>query len=130
MTHYQHGIKSIFLDFLEFLNTIHVHPSIKWTNEIEEGNELAIFDIQIIRTEVRYETTLCRKQSAVSIQTGIFATHHHKNGEFYIKKPTQTHQNKYGEFYIKKPTKTHQRKRDFAKSMYVPSHPRTKRSYK
>ena len=45
-----------FLEFFAFLNTL--HPSIKWTNETEEDGKIAIFDIQIIRTEQGYETTV------------------------------------------------------------------------
>ena len=41
--------KHIFLEFFAFLNSI--HPGIKWTNEMEEGNKLAIFDIQVTRTD-------------------------------------------------------------------------------
>ena len=55
--------KEVFLEFFEFLNTI--HEGIKWTNETEEDNKLNIFDIQIIRTEEgKYETTVYRKKSA------------------------------------------------------------------
>ena len=55
--------KEVFLEFFEFLNTI--HDGIKWTNETEEENSLNIFDIQIIRTEEgKYETTVYRKKSA------------------------------------------------------------------
>jgi hypothetical protein len=40
--------KEKFLEFFEFLNTL--HPGIKWTNETEEAGKIAIFDILNIRT--------------------------------------------------------------------------------
>ena len=54
--------KSQFLEFFAYLNTL--HPNIKWTHETEEDGKIAIFDIQIIRTEQGYDTTVYRKKSA------------------------------------------------------------------
>ena len=48
--------KETFLDFFDFLNTL--HPGIKWTNEMEEEGKIAIFDILITRTEAGYSTTV------------------------------------------------------------------------
>ena len=54
--------KEKFLEFFEFLNTL--HPDIKWTNETEEVGKIAIFDILIIRRDKGYSTTVYRKHSA------------------------------------------------------------------
>ena len=54
--------KDTFLDFFDFLNTL--HPGIQWTNEMEEGGKNAIFDVLITRTEAGYSTTVHRKKSA------------------------------------------------------------------
>jgi len=35
--------KDTFLDFFDFLNTL--HPGIQWTNEMEEEGKIAIFDV-------------------------------------------------------------------------------------
>ena len=50
------------LNFFKCLNTL--HDNIKWTCETEKDNCLAIFDIQIIRTERGYSTTVYRKPTA------------------------------------------------------------------
>ena len=54
--------EEIFLDFFEYLNSL--HPHVKWTNETEKDNKLAIFDIIIIRTSMGYSTTVYRKAAA------------------------------------------------------------------
>ena len=48
--------------FFQFINTL--HPHIQWTNETETENKIAIFDIQIIRTESGYAITAYRKAAA------------------------------------------------------------------
>ena len=54
--------ENIFLEFFEYLNTL--HPNIKWTNETEKDNKIAIFYILILRTELGYDTTVYRKPAA------------------------------------------------------------------
>ena len=44
------------------MNTL--HDSIKWTNEVEKDNKIAIFDILIFRTDSGYSTTVYRKPAA------------------------------------------------------------------
>ena len=69
--------KEVFLEFFNFLNTI--HEGIKWTNETEEDNKLNIFNIQIIRTEEgKYETAVYRKSQLV---IDIFILPLHKPGK-------------------------------------------------
>ena len=40
------------------------NPHIKWTNEMEKDNKLAIFDKLFIRTSTGYSTTIYRKAAA------------------------------------------------------------------
>jgi hypothetical protein len=54
--------EEIFLEFFQYLNTI--HPGIKWTNETEKDGKLAIFDILIMRGENGLQTTVYRKKTA------------------------------------------------------------------
>ena len=54
--------EEIFLEFFEYLNTL--HESIKWTNEVEKDKKIAIFDILILRTNSGYATTVYRKPAA------------------------------------------------------------------
>ena len=54
--------ENTFQEFFLYLNTL--HPHIQWTNETEKNGKLAIFDIQIIRTEAGYATTVYRKPAA------------------------------------------------------------------
>ena len=54
--------EEIFQEFFQYLNTL--HPHVQWTNETEKNNKIAIFDIQIIRTEAGYSTTVYRKEAA------------------------------------------------------------------
>lgn len=48
-----------FMLFYQFLDNI--HPSIKWTFELEVNGRLPIFDILIIREEAGFQTTVYRK---------------------------------------------------------------------
>ena len=48
-----------FMQFYDFLNNI--HPTIKWTYELEEQGKLPIFDILIIRDDQDFQTTVYRK---------------------------------------------------------------------
>jgi len=54
--------EEMFLEFFEYLNNL--HNSIKWTNEVEKDNKIAIFDILILRTDSGYSTTVYRKPAA------------------------------------------------------------------
>jgi len=54
--------EEIFLEFFQYLNTI--HPGIKWTNETEKDGKLAIFDILIMRGENGLQTTVYRRKTA------------------------------------------------------------------
>ena len=148
--------KHIFLEFFAFLNSI--HPGIKLTNEMEEGNKLAIFDIQITRTEEGYETTVYRKKSASDRYIHYTSSQAWKEKASAIR--TLKHraidycsnqtlladelayllevfiQNGYHEktvwriLYQETKQNTVKEEIDFAKSLYVPYHPRTKRLYK
>ena len=148
--------KHIFLEFFAFLNSI--HPGIKWTNEMEEGNKLAIFDILITRTEEGYETTVYRKKPAsdryihyTSSQAwkekaSAIRTLKHRAIDYCSNQTLQADelayllevfiQNGYHEktvwriLYQETKQNTVKEEIDFAKSLYVPYHPRTKRLYK
>jgi hypothetical protein len=54
--------EEIFLEFFQYLNTI--HSGIKWTYETEIDGKLAIFDILIMREEYGLQTTVYRKKTA------------------------------------------------------------------
>jgi hypothetical protein len=49
-------------DFHSCLNNI--HPTIKWTREIEENGKNSFLDVQIIRAPTGIQTTVYRKPSA------------------------------------------------------------------
>jgi len=48
--------------FYAYLNTL--HPTIKWTREIEENGKISFLDVQIIRAPTGIQTTVYRKPSA------------------------------------------------------------------
>jgi hypothetical protein len=49
-------------DFHSYLNNI--HPTIKWTKEIEDDGRISFLDVQIIKTPMGIQTTVYRKPSA------------------------------------------------------------------
>ena len=148
--------KEVFVEFFEFLNTI--HAGIKWTNEMEEDNKLAIFDIQICRTNTGYETTVFRKKSASDRYIHYTSSQVWKEKASAIRTLKQRAidycsnqvflaneldylltvfiQNGYPEktvwriLYQESKPKGTKEEIDFSKSMYVPYHPRTKRLYR
>jgi hypothetical protein len=56
--------KEEFLEFHSYINTL--HPTVKWTYELEEDNQLAIFDILLIKDKDKLEMTVCRKETSTN----------------------------------------------------------------
>ena len=78
--------KEEFLEFHSYINTL--HPTVKWTYELEEDNKLAIFDILLIKDKDKLETTVYRKETSTnryihwtSAQSPYREDKHHKNSQ-------------------------------------------------
>ena len=148
--------ENIFLDFFGYLNTL--HPSIKWTNETEKDNKIAIFDILILRTELGYATTVYRKPAASDRYfhyTSVQAWKGKASAIYTLKERPHEYcsnetlladelsyllqvfiQNGYPEntvwriLYQDKREKQQKEPFDVAKALYVLYHPRARRLYK
>ena len=148
--------ENVFLEFFEYLNTL--HPSIKWTNETEKDNKIAIFDILILRTELGYDTTVYRKpaasdryihytsaqawkEKASAIYTLRERAHEYCNNETLLAEELSYLlqvfiQNGYPEntvwriLYQDKREKKQKEPFDVTKALHVPYHPRARRLYK
>ena len=112
--------ENIFLDFFGYLNTL--HPSIKWTNETENKNKIATFDILILRPAtsdryIHYTSAQAWKEKASAIYIEPIQNAYPENTVWRI-------------LYQDKREKKQKEPFDVTKALHVPYHPRARRLYK